>query len=86
MPAPRAIGVAASPDGLLIAEGGDEGRVGIRDAKTLELQQILRVHDSLVSVLAWHPTLPRLATSSADLRGRILEPQNGAFGGVVGFV
>lgn len=75
VPAPRAVAVAASPDGLLLAEGGDDGRVRIRDAKTLEVQQILRVHDSPVTVLAWHPTLPRLATSSADLSVKIWNVQ-----------
>jgi WD40 repeat protein len=73
--APRAIAVTASPDGLLLAEGSDDGRVRIRDAKTLEVRQILRVHDSPVSVLAWHPTLPRLATSSADLSVKIWNVQ-----------
>ena len=38
----------------------------IRDARTLAVMQEFRVHDSAVSDVAWHPTLPMLVTYSWD--------------------
>jgi WD40 repeat protein len=71
VPAVNALSVAASGDGALVAEGGEDGRVRIRDGKTLQITQTLRVHDQPVDVVAWHPKLPYLATCSQDLRVKI---------------
>jgi len=64
VPAPRIAALCVSPDGTLIAEAGEDKRVRIRDAKTLSVLQEFRVHDNAVSDVAWHPTLPMLATQS----------------------
>ncbi len=71
VPAPNAKSLAASPDGTQIAEGGSDKKVRIRDGKTLLEQRVLRVHDDAVLAVAWHPTLPLLATASADHTVRI---------------
>ena len=71
VPAPSATALAASPDGSWLAEGGKDGKVRLRDPKTLVPKQILRVHDGPVSDLAWHPTLPFLATAAEDSKVRI---------------
>jgi WD40 repeat protein len=64
VPAPRASALCVSPDGTMVAEAGEDKRVRIRDAKTLSVLQEFRVHDNAVSDVAWHPTLPMLATQS----------------------
>ena len=69
--APNAKSLAASPDGSQIAEGGNDKKVRIRDGKTLVEQRVIRVHDDAVLAVAWHPTLPLLATASADHTVRI---------------
>ena len=66
LPAPEAICLEASPDGALLVEGGEDMRVRFRDAATLEVQKTLRVHDGAVTAVAWHPSLPLLATGSSD--------------------
>jgi WD40 repeat protein len=45
--------------------------VRIRDGQTLVEQRVIRVHDDAVLAVAWHPTLPLLATASADHTVRI---------------
>ncbi|MEI6870774.1 MAG: protein kinase [Verrucomicrobiota bacterium] len=69
--APNAKSLAASPDGSQIAEGGTDKKVRLRDGKTLIEQRVIRVHDDAVLALAWHPSLPLLATASADHTVRI---------------
>ena len=69
--APDAGSLTASPDGRQIAEGGNDKKVRIRDGKTLIEQRVLRVHDDAVLAVAWHPSLPLLATASADRTVRI---------------
>ncbi len=69
--APNAKSLAASPDGSQIAEGGSDKKVRLRDGKTLVEQRVLRVHDGAVLAVAWHPSLPLLATASADHTVRI---------------
>jgi serine/threonine protein kinase/WD40 repeat protein len=75
--APDARALAVSPDGAQIAEGGSDMKVRIRDAQTLEVSQVLRVHDGPVLDLAWHPKLPLLATCSEDFFVRIWNLQTG---------
>lgn len=59
--------IAASSDGTLLAEGGADRMVRLRDARTLEIKELLRVHDNPVTALAFHPTRHILATASDDL-------------------
>ena len=70
-PAPDALAISASPDGAHIAEAGSDMRVRIRNAATLKEEKTLRVHDAPVTGVAWHPTLPLLATASKDYSVRI---------------
>jgi WD40 repeat protein len=70
-PAPDALAISASPDRAHIAEAGSDMRVRIRNAATLQEEMSLRVHDAPVTGVAWHPTLPLLATASKDYTVRI---------------
>ncbi len=69
--APNANAVSASPDGALIAEAGADMRVRIRDGVTLAERKTLRTHNAPVTGVAWHPTLPLLATASQDYTVKI---------------
>ena len=69
--ASEAKALAASPDGGQIAEAGKDMRVRIRNGTTLAVERTLRVHDDPVISVAWHPTLPLLATASEDFSVRI---------------
>jgi len=71
VPALRARAVCVSPDGQHIVEAGEDKRVRIRNSKTLALEQDVRVHDSEVNGVAWHPTLSMIATTSNDATLRI---------------
>ncbi|WP_294381556.1 WD40 repeat domain-containing serine/threonine-protein kinase [Prosthecobacter sp.] len=80
--------IAVSADGSLIAEGGADRTVRLRDPITLAVRLELRVHDSPVMALAFHPSRPVLATASEDLTiklwnladGKLLEELNGPVG------
>lgn len=80
--------VSASADGTLIAEGGSDRMIRLRDSQTLKVKQELRVHDSPIMALAFHPSGDVLATASEDLTiklwnladGRLLEELNGPVG------
>jgi WD40 repeat protein len=75
--APDARALSVSPDGAEIAEGGFDMKVRIRNAETLGVNQVLRVHDAPVVDVAWHPKIPMLATCSEDLFVRIWTLQTG---------
>jgi len=67
-----ALGVLAlAPDGRRFAEAGADRKVRIRDAATLAVEQEFRAHDGPITALAWHPTKPIVATTSADLAIRV---------------
>ena len=67
----QAIGLAAAPDGSRIAEAGSDMRLRIRDAQTLKVIRELRAHDAPLTAVAWHPSLPYVATASEDHRVKI---------------
>lgn len=58
--------LAASPDHRLIAVAGSDRFVMILDADTLAVKHRFRAHDATISTVCFHPTLPLLATGSAD--------------------
>ncbi len=70
-PAPEVNALAASPDGAQIVEAGKDMRVRIRNGTTLAVERTIRVHDGPVIGVAWHPTLPLLATAAEDFSVRI---------------
>jgi serine/threonine protein kinase/WD40 repeat protein len=63
--------LACSADGCILAEGGEDKRVRLRDASTLEIKQEFRAHDAAITALAFHPTKPLLATASSDRSVRL---------------
>lgn len=63
--------LAVAPDGRTFAEAGENKRVRIRDAETLEVLREFRAHDGAITALAYHPTQPVLATGSTDLTVRL---------------
>ena len=69
--APEAVAVAAAPDGAQIAEAGLDMRVRIRNGMTLEVERQFRAHDEALTAVAWHPTLPLLATCAQDYTVKI---------------
>lgn len=80
--------IATSADGTLLAEGGADRMVRLRDTQTLEVKQELRAHDGPIMALAFHPTRRILATASEDLTiklwnltdGKLLEELSGPVG------
>ncbi len=70
-PPSQAVGLAAAPDGSQIAEAGGDMRFLIRYAQTLKVNRELRTHDAPLTVVAWHPSLPCVATASEDRRVKI---------------
>lgn len=85
-PAPHARAIAVSPDGAVLAEGGYDRRLRIRDAATLEVSRVLRVHDAPVVDVAWNPKLPYLATAGEDFRVRIWDLASGGKLEEIGFL
>lgn len=69
--------LALAPDGKRFAEAGADKKVRIRDVATLAVQQEFRAHDGPITALAWHPTKPILATTSADLSIRLWNFETG---------
>jgi WD40 repeat protein len=59
--------MAVSADGTLLAEGGADRMVRLRDTQSLEVKQELRAHDSPIMALAFHPSRLILASASEDL-------------------
>ena len=63
--------LAVSSDGRMLAEGGSDLKIRIRDTATMHVLKQFRAHDQDVTALAWDPTTGRLASGSADLTVRI---------------
>jgi WD40 repeat protein len=69
--APDANGLCISPDGAQICEAGNDMRLRLRNAKSLEVEREFRAHDGAISDVEWHPRLPLLVSASEDLTVRI---------------
>lgn len=69
--------LAAAPDGRRFAEAGADKIVRIRDGQTLEVRTQFRAHNAPITALAWHPTLPLLATGSDDLSIKVWNLETG---------
>lgn len=63
--------LAITKDGLHVAEAGLGKHLRIRNAATLAVEREFRVHDDIVTGLAWHPDGLRIATASEDLTMRL---------------
>jgi len=79
-PSPLGVCLDVSADGSRLAEGCSDYRVRFRNPQTLAVENEFRVHDSAVRSIAFHPTLPILATLALnEIRlwnvedGRLLE-------------
>jgi serine/threonine protein kinase/WD40 repeat protein len=71
VPAPDALWLDAAPDGSQLVEAGADMRVRLRDAATLGVNKTMRVHEGPVTAVAWHPSLPVIATASSDYSVKI---------------
>lgn len=69
--------LAVSPDGELVAEGGQDRLVRIRNLASLEKLREFRAHDGALTALAFHPHEPVIATASEDLTIRIWNHETG---------
>ena len=58
--------VAASPDGSILATATDDGRITLRDARSLKVKGTLRGHAGGITGLAFAPDSATLASSSTD--------------------
>jgi serine/threonine protein kinase/WD40 repeat protein len=65
--------LAVAPDGRQFAEAGADKLIRIRDAATLAVRSAFRAHDAPITVLAWHPTQPQIASGSDDLSIKVLD-------------
>lgn len=70
--------MAASPDGSGVAIGLPDGSVMFLRAEELGFQNHLRAHDDAVSMLAYHPNQPHIATASTDLSVKVWNYETGA--------
>jgi len=69
--------LVVAPDGRRFAEAGEDKKVRIRDADTLQIIREFRTHNELISALAWHPAKPILATASTDLSVKLWDVEVG---------
>ena len=69
--------IAVSPDQQHVAVAGNNLFVLILNADTLEEEHRFFAHDAWISALRFHPTLPLLATGSADHSVKIWDYQTG---------
>lgn len=68
--------IGATRDGSLLAEGGTDYRIRVRNGETLKVERDFRAHDGVVSGVAWHPSLPLLVSVSEDLTMKIWDTRS----------
>ncbi len=78
VPESRARTLCVSPDAQSVAVGTLDGRVVIRSASTLEIQQEYKVHDAEVIRVCWHPTKPVIVTISKDFTAKVWDVRDGS--------
>jgi WD40 repeat protein len=78
VPESRARTLCVSPDVQSVAEGTLDGRLVIRSASTLEIQQEYKVHDAEVTRTCWHPTKPVIVTTSKDFTAKVWDVRDGS--------
>jgi WD40 repeat protein len=69
--------VSLSPDGKVLALGGDDHAVEIRDAQTGERLHSCRGHDAYVSAVAFDPAVRLLASGAHDRTIRLWDVRTG---------
>lgn len=60
-----------SPDGKRVAVAGADKFIYVLDSESLNPLTKIRAHNKAITYLAWHPSLPILASTSADLSVKI---------------
>jgi WD40 repeat protein len=71
----QAYALSWSPDGKLLASGGDDKLVRIWDAMTGQTQMEYRGHSDTVFKVAWSPDGARIASASVDGTAQIWRPE-----------
>lgn len=71
----RVTSTEVSKDGSIIAMGISDGSIHLHQSNDLKFIKEIRVHDSAVTCLAFHPKANQLATSSTDLSVKIWDYQ-----------
>ena len=69
--------LAISNDGQRFAVAGKDASIAIHDAQNFEKLNHFRAHDGAITKLAYHPKLPIIASSSADLTIRLWNTETG---------
>lgn len=68
---------AWSPDGRLLATGGQDRIVHLSDAETGELIRTFEGHTARINALSWKPDGTRLVSASEDQSLRVWDPNSG---------
>ena len=71
-------GLAVSSDGKQFAVAGQNALISIYDVESFELIRKFRAHDGAIMELAFHPTLPIIASCSEDLSIKVWNSETGA--------